>query len=153
MAKYFSCEIPPGILAGKAGENRLRRADIDRIGPLARAQPCRNGSKPAEADFDDTQGGFDAAWTVCARIDQMLAEASATVTDAEPVRILDHAVGYALRVSVQIGMTVPHGKSPLQLTASSLTRLFTARIAAAAEGAVAKTVQTGSPASSVVPDI
>ena len=86
---------------------------------------------------------------VDARIDQPLAALSSRCRDAQAVGPVDHLVG-----DVQRGVIEPdpsHRADGLQCRCSSSLRERTMPRAAAALEALAKTVQTGSPARSEVP--
>ena len=69
-------QAPTGVLAPKAGDDRLRRADRDRPGPARRRVVRRkpHGAKSAHTDFRDAQPSFDAAALLGAGVDQGFSE-------------------------------------------------------------------------------
>ncbi len=95
-------QAPSGILAGEAGDNRLRGADGDGPGPTRQGRISREmrRSQPAQADLGDTQAGRDTPRMRSPRIDQCSASRVGRHADAQLVRAIEERVEQASCVRV-----------------------------------------------------
>ena len=79
-------EAPAGVLAGEAGQHRLRAAHLQPVGPaLFHARGQAHAAQPAHADLADQHAGGHAAAHVDTRVDQTNPVVQALDRDAERV--------------------------------------------------------------------
>ena len=144
-------EPPARILAGKAGDHRIRRAADQRPRPVGRdgGKLERDAAEPAHADLGDTQARRDAARMRAAGVDQQFAERAARHADLQRLGIRDESLD-------QRGGTRVHADGVAHVlalvhrrTVASLSS--TNRLASVALGAEACTVHKGSPALIALP--